>query len=98
MLVDSHCHLDFARPEDREGIIARARRAGVTTLLTISTKLSEFPAVRAIAESDPDIWCSVGVHPHEAATEEGGDAENQAAQASHPRRFPCSKRRAFHRA
>src|SRR5487761_1467214 len=74
MLVDSHCHLDFARPEDRDGVIARARRAGVTTLLTISTKLSEFPAVRAIAESDPDIWCSVGIHPHEAATEEGGDA------------------------
>jgi len=83
MLVDSHCHLDFARPEDRDGVIARARRAGVTTLLTISTKLSEFPAVRAIAESDPDIWCSVGIHPHEAATEEGGDAENLAALAGH---------------
>lgn len=85
MLVDSHCHLDFARPEERAGIVTRARRAGVVTLLTISTKLSEFPAVRAIAEGDPDIWCSVGVHPHEAATEEGGDAENLAAQARHPK-------------
>ncbi|MGH7012913.1 MAG: TatD family hydrolase [Stellaceae bacterium] len=85
MFVDSHCHLDFARPEERDGIVARARRAGVVTLLTISTKLSEFPVVRAIAEGDPDIWCSVGVHPHEAATEEGGNAENLAAQARHPK-------------
>src|SRR5690348_1843647 len=85
MLVDSHCHLDFAQPEERDSIVARARRAGVATLLTISTKLSEFPAVRAIAESDPDIWCSVGIHPHEAATEEGGDVDNLAAYARHPK-------------
>lgn len=84
MLVDSHCHLDFARPEDRAGVIARARRAGVTTLLTISTKLAEFPAVRAIADTDPDIWCSVGIHPHEAAAEEGS-SETLAALAAHPK-------------
>jgi TatD DNase family protein len=84
MLVDSHCHLDFARPEDRDGVITRARRAGVTTLLTISTKLAEFPAVRAIAEADPDIWCSVGIHPHEAAAEEG-NSETLAALAAHPK-------------
>jgi len=75
MLVDSHCHLDYATAEERPEILARARRAGVGTLLTISTKLSEFAAVRAIAESDPNIWCSVGIHPHEAEAE--GDAVNQ---------------------
>jgi TatD DNase family protein len=69
MLVDSHCHLDYAEPEERAEILARARRAGVETLLTISTKLSEFPAVRAIAEADAAVWCSVGIHPHEAASE-----------------------------
>jgi TatD DNase family protein len=69
MLVDSHCHLDYAAPEERAEILARARRAGVATLLTISTKLTEFPGVRAIAESDADVWCSVGIHPHEAASE-----------------------------
>ena len=69
MLVDSHCHLDYAAPEERGEILARARRAGVQTLLTISTKLGEFPGVRAIAESDSDVWCSVGIHPHEAAAE-----------------------------
>jgi TatD DNase family protein len=84
MLVDSHCHLDFAKEEDRAGIIGRARRAGVRTLLTISTKLHEFPIVRAIAESDPDIWCSVGVHPHEAEVEPTA-AEALIALAGHPK-------------
>ena len=84
MLVDSHCHLDFAKEEDRAGIIARARGAGVRTLLTISTKLNEFPGVRAIAESDPDIWCSVGVHPHEAEVEPAA-AEALVALTQHPK-------------
>jgi TatD DNase family protein len=70
ILVDSHCHLDFAPPGERREIIARARRAGVETLLTIGTKISEFAGVLEIAESDPNIWCSVGIHPHEAAAEE----------------------------
>jgi TatD DNase family protein len=68
MLVDSHCHLDvpdFAA--DREAVIARARAAGVRTMLTIGTRLGEFLGVRAIAEADDDIWCSVGAHPHDAA-------------------------------
>jgi TatD DNase family protein len=84
MLVDSHCHLDFAKDEERAGIIARARGAGVRTLLTISTKLEEFPSVRAIAESDPDIWCSVGVHPHEAEVEPVA-AEVLIALTKHPK-------------
>ncbi len=67
--VDSHCHLDYATPEERPEILARARRAGVETMLTIGTKIAEFAGVLAIAESDPNIWCSVGIHPHEAAVE-----------------------------
>ena len=68
MLVDSHCHLDFADfVAERESVVARARAAGVGTILTIGTRLDEFQGVRTIAESDPDIWCSVGAHPHEAA-------------------------------
>jgi len=67
MLVDSHCHLDF--PDfvtERAAIIARARSAGVATMLTIGTRLDEFPGVRAIAEAHDEVWCSVGAHPHEA--------------------------------
>ncbi|HWE73922.1 MAG TPA: TatD family hydrolase [Stellaceae bacterium] len=84
MLVDSHCHLDFATEDERAGIIARARGAGVRTLLTISTKLHEFAGVRAIAESDPDIWCSVGVHPHEAEIEPAA-AEALIGLTNHPK-------------
>jgi len=85
MLVDSHCHLDYASAEERPEIVARARRAGVGTLLTISTKLGEFEAVRAIAESDRDIWCSVGIHPHEAASDAPVNAAGLAALTAHPK-------------
>src|SRR5436309_1191615 len=86
MLVDSHCHLDFPdfAPE-REAVIARAREAGVGTMLTISTRLDEFPAVRAIAETHDDIWCSVGAHPHEAADHAEASAAELAGLAAHPR-------------
>src|SRR5579863_6104876 len=85
MLVDSHCHLDFAEAVERPEIVARAKRAGVKTLLTISTKLDEFPTVRAIAETDPDIWCSVGVHPHEAAVEPAATCAGLVEATKHPK-------------
>ena len=86
MLVDSHCHLDFPdfAPE-REAVIDRARAAGIGTMVTICTRLDEFPAVRAIAETHPDIWCSVGAHPHEAADHAEATAADLAALAAHPR-------------
>jgi TatD DNase family protein len=86
MLVDSHCHLDFPdfAPE-REAVIARAREAGIGTMLTICTRLDEFPAVRAIAETHDDIWCSVGAHPHEAADHAEATAAELADLAAHPR-------------
>lgn len=86
MLVDSHCHLDFPDfAEEREAIIARARDTGVATMLTISTRLDQFPGVRAIAETHDDIWCSVGAHPHEAADHADLMAERLVALAAHPR-------------
>lgn len=70
MLVDSHCHLDYLeKDEDLDEVVGRARRAGVGTLVTICTKLSEFARVRAIAERFDQVYCSVGVHPHEAEKE-----------------------------
>ena len=86
MLVDSHCHLDFPDfPAEREAIIARARSAGVEAMLTICTRLDEFEGVRAIAEADDDIWCSVGVHPHEAKDHSNLVAQDLAALAAHPK-------------
>jgi TatD DNase family protein len=72
MLVDSHCHLDFKDfGEEREAVIERARAAGVGAMLTISTRLDEFPQVKRLAEAHDGIWCSVGAHPHEAAGHAG---------------------------
>lgn len=85
MLVDSHCHLDYAAPEERAEILARARRAGVQALLTIGTKVRDFPGVRAIAEADPDVWCSVGIHPHEAAEEGEAAAARVVELTRHPK-------------
>ena len=86
MLVDSHCHLDFPDfAEERGAVIGRARAAGVGTMVTICTRLDEFPAVCAIADAHADIWCSVGVHPHEAADYAEIAAGDLAALAAHPR-------------
>jgi TatD DNase family protein len=86
MLVDSHCHLDF--PElagEREAVLQRAAAAGVGTLVTICTKLTEFPRVAAIAEAHPAIWCSVGIHPHEAAHQPEATTAALLERARHPR-------------
>lgn len=86
MLVDSHCHLDYlARDGDLDDVLARARNAGVSPMLTISTKLREFDQVRAIAEAEPDVFCSVGVHPHEAETEPETTTAQLVELAAHPK-------------
>lgn len=85
LLVDSHCHLDYApMADDVPGTLARARTAGVGTLLTIGTKLKDFARVRAIAESNDNVYCSVGVHPHEAANEDA-DTAKLIDLAAHPK-------------
>ena len=86
MLVDSHCHLDFPDfAAERDAVIGRARAAGIGTMLTIGTRLDQFPGVRAIAEGHPDIWCSVGAHPHEAADHTATTAADLARLAEHPK-------------
>jgi TatD DNase family protein len=70
MLVDSHCHLDFPDFADElDAVVARARAAGIGRLVTISTRVKRFAQVAAIAERFPDVYCSVGTHPHNAHEE-----------------------------
>ena len=86
MLVDSHCHLDFADfAEELDAVVARAMAAGVGMMVTIGTRLSEFDRVRAIAERYDNVYCSVGVHPHDAADEGQTDAARLVALARHPK-------------
>lgn len=86
MLVDSHCHLNF--PDfvpDRAEVISRAKASGVKVMQTICTKLHEFEDIYKIAESDPDIYCSVGVHPHESAHEPIPSPEQLINYANRPK-------------
>ena len=67
MLVDSHCHLEYeGLVDDQDGVVARAREAGVQALLNISTKQSEWNQVVATAQARTDVFASVGIHPHHA--------------------------------
>ncbi|QUD88910.1 TatD family hydrolase [Phenylobacterium montanum] len=86
MLIDSHVNLHAPQfAEDQAEVIARARAAGVGLMVTISDKVSSFPAVKAIAEAHADIWCTVGTHPHEAKEDPDLKAETLIQLASHPR-------------
>ncbi len=86
MLVDSHCHLDF--PEfapELDAIVARARAAGIGRMVTISTRVRKLPQVLAVAEKYPDIFCSVGTHPHNAHEELDIDTAQLIALSKHPK-------------
>jgi len=69
LLVDSHCHLDFPdyAEEGAAAIVARAAKSGVGWMQTICTHISKFNQVRAITEQFPNVFCSIGVHPHHSA-------------------------------
>jgi len=86
MLIDSHCHLDFLElAKDEGGVLERARAAGVGGMLTIGTRLDQFDRVRAIADRHENVWCSVGVHPHEAKEEGQRSPERLIEAARHPK-------------
>jgi len=86
MLIDSHCHLEYeGLVENRQAVLARAREAGIRGFLNISTRRREWDAVIATAEREPDVWASVGIHPHEADSHADlGEAVLRAA-TQHPK-------------
>ena len=85
MLVDSHCHLDFADfDDDRDALVERAGAAGVGTMVTISTRVAKFRALKAMAERYDRIYCSVGTHPHNAAEEPHITADDLVRIAAEP--------------
>lgn len=86
LLVDSHCHLDFPDfADDLDGVVARAADAGIGMCVTICTRLSKFDQVLAVAERFDNVYCSVGVHPHEADSEGQRDADRLIELAAHPK-------------
>jgi len=85
MLIDSHCHLDYFGPDEIAAVLARAAAAGVGEMVTIGTRLTTSDQVIAIAETYPQVWCTVGVHPHHAAEQPVPAAEEIAALSAHRR-------------
>ena len=86
MLVDSHCHLDFPEfADDLEGVVTRARAHDVARIVTISTRVHRHADVLAIAERFPDVFCSVGTHPHNAKEELDITAADLSAYTRHPK-------------
>jgi TatD DNase family protein len=86
MLVDSHCHLDFPDfADDLDAIVARAQAAGIGRIVTISTRVRRLPALLAIAERYPNVYCSVGTHPHHADEEDGISADELVELTKHPK-------------
>ncbi len=86
MLVDSHCHLEFpGLVEELDDVLKRADNAGIGLMVTIGTRLSKFQEVLRIAEQYRQVYCTVGVHPHEAGTEGQQTADRLIELASHPK-------------
>ena len=86
MLVDSHCHLDFPDfANDLDGVVARAREAGIGRIVTISTRVRRLDALLAIAGRYDDVFCTVGTHAHKADEEDGIPAGELARLTQHPK-------------
>jgi TatD DNase family protein len=86
MLVDSHCHLDFPDFADAlDAVVDRARAADIGRIVTISTRVARHAGLLAIADRFPDVFCSVGTHPHNAHEELDVTAADLVVRARHPR-------------
>ena len=85
-LIDSHCHLNYEGLVERQTeVLDNARQRGVAGFLNISTRQREWNDIIGLAEREPDVWASVGVHPHEADAHPDLGATALAEAADHPR-------------
>jgi TatD DNase family protein len=85
MLIDSHCHLDYFTQAELPDVLARAAVAGVGEMVTIGTTLDQSARLPAMAEAHPNLWCTVGVHPHHAAEAPIPAPETLAEMTHHPK-------------
>jgi TatD DNase family protein len=85
-LIDSHCHLNYEGLVERQAeVLENARQRGVSGFLNISTRQREWRDIVAVAEREPDVWASVGVHPHEADSHPDLGSAALVEGADHPR-------------
>ncbi|MGE0639221.1 MAG: TatD family hydrolase [Thermoanaerobaculia bacterium] len=84
-LVDSHCHLQYLEGEERAAAIARARACGVDGFLVPATRLEQAAELLELCHAEENVWCALGVHPHDAATWQRGDEDRLAALIGDPK-------------
>ena len=85
MLIDSHCHLDTFDSAELTPILDRASAAGVGEVVTIGTSMAQSAGLPALAERHANVWCTVGVHPHNVGETPVAEASAIVALASHPK-------------
>lgn len=86
MFVDSHCHLNYpGLVDDEAGVLTRARQVGVSAMLNISTRASEWDAVVGAAARNANVWATVGIHPHDADAHADLSADMLLERAHFPR-------------
>jgi TatD DNase family protein len=85
MLVDSHCHLDHSADAEVYDLISRAREAGVERMVTIGVRMAQAAKVKELADRHPEVWGTVGIHPHNAGEGPLPSPERIAAEADHRR-------------
>lgn len=85
MLIDSHCHLQHFELPERRQVVARARERGVGGFLVPAVRLSEADDLLSFCESEPDVSCALGVHPHDAASWQAGDERRLRELLAHPK-------------
>ena len=85
MLIDSHCHLDYFRDEELPGVLARTAEHGVGEMVTIGTSMAQSRKIIPLAEAHANVWCTIGVHPHNAAAAPIPVPEELAEMTRHPK-------------
>ncbi|MGF0538118.1 TatD family hydrolase [Agrobacterium sp. ES01] len=86
MLIDTHCHLDFADFDaERDALVERAHEAGVTQMVTISTRVKKLDTLLALTDRYPTVFCSVGTHPNNADEELDIETGDLVRLAQHPK-------------
>lgn len=86
LIVDSHCHLDYDGLADQlPAVLARAKEQGVGLMLSISSRVKNFPRLLAIAEAHENVFCTVGTHPHNAHEELDVTVADLVKLAAHPK-------------
>jgi TatD DNase family protein len=84
-LIDSHCHLQHYRGDERRAVLDRARARGVAGILVPAVRLDEADELLALCEAEPGLWCALGVHPHDAGSWQPGDERRLRELSTHPR-------------